>query len=260
VFEVATDDTLVGTAGADTLDGGAGDDVIVGLGGDDTLDGGRGNDTLAGGAGIDSAVFSGLRSAYSLTDLGSGGVRVSGPDGTDTLSGIERLVFDDATVGWPPVAVTGPVRISAAGDFNSDGTQDYAWRDANAVTTLWEYDATAQQVTATNLGGVGFSWSFVASAHFSNASAAQILTQNLADGTMSLWWVSGGQRVGVDIGRSGTASTISRPASSQTTAGPASPVSSSPTSPTITCTTGGSMPTTSCRGSTSAPPGPTAGA
>jgi hypothetical protein len=186
----------LGEAVADQIIGRAGDDFIEGFGGDDTLSGTAGNDRLDGGTGVDSAVFSGLRSAYSLTDLGGGSVRVSGPDGTDTLSGIERLVFDDTTVIWPLV-----ISISAAGDFNSNRMQDYIWRDGGAVMTMWQYDATAQQVTADDLGTVGFSWNILASDHFSNASTDQMLTQNVGDGDMTLWWVSNGQLTGVNIGQ-----------------------------------------------------------
>ena len=82
--------------------GGFGDDTLVGNAADNTLRGNGGRDTIDGGAGIDRAVFAGLRSAYALTALGGGSVRVVGPDGTDTLTSIERLVFDDQTVVWPP--------------------------------------------------------------------------------------------------------------------------------------------------------------
>jgi serralysin len=81
-------DTLVGTAGFDSISGGDGDDVITG---------GPGNDVLSGGAGIDTAVFAGPRSAYTVTTSG-GTTTVSGPDGTDTLTTIERLRFDDMTL------------------------------------------------------------------------------------------------------------------------------------------------------------------
>src|SRR5207244_5075439 len=75
-----------------------------GLEGNDTLIGGAGNDTLDGREGFDTAVFSGPRSAYSLTALVGGGGIVAGPDGTDTLISIEQLVFSDQTVAWPPPA------------------------------------------------------------------------------------------------------------------------------------------------------------
>jgi serralysin len=88
--------------------GGSNSDTITGNSADNTLRGGRGDDGIDGGTGADSAVFSGLRSAYTLTALSGNGVRVVGPDGTDTLTNIERLVFDDQTVTWPPPADTTP--------------------------------------------------------------------------------------------------------------------------------------------------------
>ena len=99
-------DRLWGGAGDDVLLGGDGNDIIEGDAnndnglnppgsGNDILNGGLGNDTLNGGAGIDTAVFSGNRSLYSFTDMGGGVLRVAGPDGTDTLTNIERLRFDD---------------------------------------------------------------------------------------------------------------------------------------------------------------------
>jgi Ca2+-binding RTX toxin-like protein len=85
----------VTATGADILDGGAGVDTLNGAAGDDTLIGGIGNDTLNGGTGTDVAVFSGNRSAYTVTVITGNTVRVVGPDGTDTLTSVERLRFDD---------------------------------------------------------------------------------------------------------------------------------------------------------------------
>ena len=82
------DDVLVGTAGADRIDGGAGVD---------TLTGGAGNDELIGGADLDTAVHAGARSAYQVAP---GGVAISGPDGSDTFSSIERLKFSDLNVAF----------------------------------------------------------------------------------------------------------------------------------------------------------------
>ncbi len=89
--------TVNGTAGPDNLVGTAGFDSINGGDGDDVITGGASNDTLDGGAGIDTAVFAGPRSAYTVTTSG-GTTTVSGPDGTDTLTTIERLRFDDMTL------------------------------------------------------------------------------------------------------------------------------------------------------------------
>ena len=89
-------DVLIGSADANTLNAGGGSDTLYGGAGDDVLDGGVGNDSLFGGDGADTAVFSGIRAAYTISV--SGGVTtVTGPDGTDTLQTVERLQFADMT-------------------------------------------------------------------------------------------------------------------------------------------------------------------
>ncbi|MBH1943974.1 VCBS repeat-containing protein [Erythrobacter sp. YJ-T3-07] len=79
--------------------GGAGVDTIIGNSADNILRGNAGNDTIDGGLGTDTAVFSGNRADYTITNLSDGRVQVSGTDGTDTLTGIERLMFDDMVLG-----------------------------------------------------------------------------------------------------------------------------------------------------------------
>lgn len=76
------DDLILGTPGADTLDGGDGHDCVVGLGGDDVLFGGRGYDHLDGGPGED--ILLGERDGVVLD--GEADVLRGGP-GDDTLQG-----------------------------------------------------------------------------------------------------------------------------------------------------------------------------
>lgn len=87
------DDAIRGFGGADILNGGGGDDVIYGD---------AGNDILDGGAGVDTAGFAGAVANYRITKTGSTWVvtdtRVNGNQGTDTLTNIERLKFDDRTL------------------------------------------------------------------------------------------------------------------------------------------------------------------
>ena len=97
--------TVLGTAGNDRLQGTAGDDVICGLGGNDVLSGSAGNDTLYGGSGNDT-LAGGLGDDRLRGETGSDtasyksagrGVRadlarrVATGQGTDRLSGVERL-------------------------------------------------------------------------------------------------------------------------------------------------------------------------
>jgi len=76
------------------------------------LRGNGGNDTIDGGAGIDTAVFSGLRSSYTLTTLSAHSLRVIGPDGIDRLNNIEKLAFDDQTITWTPVPWRSPSSVT----------------------------------------------------------------------------------------------------------------------------------------------------
>lgn len=90
--------------------------VITGAGGDDTLTGGGGNDTLNGGAGVDTVQLSGLRSGYTITYHGGGSATVvdttagDGDDGTDILTGVEVLRFQDgSTLELSTLPVAAPV-------------------------------------------------------------------------------------------------------------------------------------------------------
>ncbi|MBD3753416.1 MAG: calcium-binding protein, partial [Micrococcales bacterium] len=108
--------TLNGDAGADVLQGGSGADALNGGADDDTLTGGGGADAIDGGTGTDTAVYVGMRSAYTITV--SGGVTtIVGPDGTDTVSNVERLQFSDGlydATGAP--LPTGPINGTANAD------------------------------------------------------------------------------------------------------------------------------------------------
>ncbi len=84
---------LTGTAAADVLTGGAANDRLSGAGGDDTL---------SGGAGTDTAVYAGARAGYVIARTANGfSVRdTSGVEGTDTLTGIERIQFQDMVIAF----------------------------------------------------------------------------------------------------------------------------------------------------------------
>lgn len=87
---------LVGSAVADRLYGDFHDNI---------LEGGAGDDILDGGAGTDTAAFNGKRADYTITRSATGFTVAAKPgaegnDGTDTLLGIERMVFDGETFAF----------------------------------------------------------------------------------------------------------------------------------------------------------------
>lgn len=78
--------------------GGLGNDTLIGNTANNVLRGNAGNDTIDGSAGIDTAVFGSGRTNYTLTKTGTGftALAMSGTDGTDTITDVERLQFSDA--------------------------------------------------------------------------------------------------------------------------------------------------------------------
>jgi hypothetical protein len=93
-------DTIIGSSGHDGLIGFNGDDNIQAGAGDDFIDGAAGNDTIDGGAGLDTAYWGGNRPAFTITRTTTGFTVTdnTGVEGTDTLSNVERLVFQDNAV------------------------------------------------------------------------------------------------------------------------------------------------------------------
>jgi Ca2+-binding RTX toxin-like protein len=86
----ALDNVIVGNGGANALSAAAGNDTITG---------GAGNDTIDGGDGRDTAFFSGNLDSYAIARTGTT-VTISGRDGTDTLTNVERAHFDDFNVAF----------------------------------------------------------------------------------------------------------------------------------------------------------------
>lgn len=76
-------------------------DIIYGGAGNDTITGGIGNDVIDGGDGIDTAVFSGKASDYTISFVNGQLVvtdNVAARDGTDRITNVEYFKFADATV------------------------------------------------------------------------------------------------------------------------------------------------------------------
>ncbi|MFK7977514.1 MAG: cadherin-like domain-containing protein [Halioglobus sp.] len=78
------DDTIIGTAGNDNLDGNRGNDTLFGGAGDDTITGGYGDDKLSGGAGDDTFTVYG-RAGLDQYDGGEGHDTIVGSSRTDNI-------------------------------------------------------------------------------------------------------------------------------------------------------------------------------
>jgi Ca2+-binding RTX toxin-like protein len=106
-----------GFGGTDTFSsieeaiGSASGDVLTGGTGNDSLIGGGSNDSIDGTSGFDAAIYSGHWADYAVIQTGANTFsiadhRASSPDGTDTLAGVESLVFVDVPAIGPNSAVT----------------------------------------------------------------------------------------------------------------------------------------------------------
>jgi Ca2+-binding RTX toxin-like protein len=84
------------------ITGNGGDNTLTGDAGNDTLIGGGGNDTLVGGLGFDTAKFLGNIADYDVVQTAQGWTvtdkRSVALDGTDTVTGVEYLLFADGKI------------------------------------------------------------------------------------------------------------------------------------------------------------------
>lgn len=108
------DNRLVGNSFNNILNGNLGRDTLIGGAGNDQLTGGNDDDTIDGGEGDDVAIFRGPTSAFDIRAGASGSLTVTGgTDGTDMVTNVERLRFDDNEV---MIDQGGGLRIDPARD------------------------------------------------------------------------------------------------------------------------------------------------
>ena len=152
----APDQTLTGTAEADSLTGGAGDDTLSGDAGNDTLEGGAGADSLTGGTGDDLASYASSDAAVTVnlgTNTHSGGhaqgdslteiENLRGSDHNDSLTGNDQANTLSGDAGNDTLNGAGgndTLEGGAGGDSLTGGTGDdlasYASSDAAVTVNL----------------------------------------------------------------------------------------------------------------------------
>ncbi len=162
----ALDNQLTGNGASNSLTGGAGNDVLTG---------GSGNDLLDGGDGFDTAVFQGQRSSYAVA-RGPLSVTITGADGSDVLTRVEKLQFDDLTLLLRP----------ADQDFDGDGKSDILWRNSSTgADTIWKSGNSATQLavaTETNQA-----WQVAGVGDFQGDGKADVLWRHATTGQTYLY-------------------------------------------------------------------------
>jgi Ca2+-binding RTX toxin-like protein len=108
----AGDDVVIGNTGDDTIDGGDGNNVLNGGGGDDNITAGSGNDNITGASGADNIVAG---AGNDTVSAGGGADTIEGGLGDDILNGGDG---DDTLIE----NIDGSIIFSAAGSTGSNGT------------------------------------------------------------------------------------------------------------------------------------------
>jgi len=151
-------DTLTGSAVAETLVGGAGDDILIGNGGADVLYGGAGNDSfdldasnitalaagetggqlarVDGGSGIDTFSFAGAGIALDLTAIANQGG--GAPGSASRIESIERIDLTGSGDNTLTLGLSDVLDMAGMNSFNNangwaDGTYDLAAGGANGA-------------------------------------------------------------------------------------------------------------------------------
>jgi hypothetical protein len=148
---------------------------LTGTSGNDTFTSGPGNDTYNGAVGFDTVVYSHAESAYTITHSGANLI-VSGPDGTDTLTSIEKLQFSDTSLIVTP----------RPDDFDGNGTSDVMLRNNDGSLWINTYSGT----TMTGGGPAGSPathWDVVGTGDFNNDGHTDVMLRDHASGVL---WIN----------------------------------------------------------------------
>lgn len=174
-------DDLGGGADADTLVGGNGFDTLEGGGGDDRLIGGNGADVLVGGPGTDSAVYPLDRADYGISGvIGEATVTDLAAGVTDSLAGVELLVFRDRTVTLPVSRVlTAPEAKEVAYLYEAGLGRSYDVSGLNYWIGQRETGVAIERVAGFFLGSPEFTEQIGPVGSLSNAAYVDALYQNV---------------------------------------------------------------------------------
>lgn len=139
ITNTAANPVFQGSAQSDTYMGnGFGNVAFLGAG-NDTANGKGGNDTIDGGTGTDTLILSGSRSAYGFK-VQSGGIAVTGPDGSDVINRIEQVQFGSGET----VSITSLIAPQNTNGSNpvfrfyntATGVHFYSASEAEALTVM----------------------------------------------------------------------------------------------------------------------------
>ncbi|MEI7680305.1 MAG: hypothetical protein WCK07_12990, partial [Betaproteobacteria bacterium] len=203
------DDLIAGGDGNDTINGGAGVDSINGENGDDTLQGSEGNDTLDGGAGSDTAVFSGNKANYvfsgNAVNLTASDSRTLAPDGTDTLSNIEFVRFQDGTYSTASLFMPTYNLSVTPTTVNEGNAVTFTVATTNvAPNTVLNYTLSGSGITAADIGGAALTGTTTVAANGAASFTVNLTADQLTEGIETLTATVQGQTASVTVNDTST--------------------------------------------------------
>ncbi|HSH88839.1 MAG TPA: M10 family metallopeptidase C-terminal domain-containing protein, partial [Ramlibacter sp.] len=171
IAQGAVIENAIGTSFADRISGNAAANLLAGGAGNDLLEGRDGNDVLEGGAGLDTAVIAASRAGYGIAKAGNSYTVWGGATGTDSLTGIERITFNDARVALDLDGNAGTVAkiLGAVLGASSAHNAVYAGLGLGALDGGMSAETLAQYAIAARLG-----------AGASNSAVVKLLFNNIA--------------------------------------------------------------------------------
>jgi len=131
--------------------GSDGNDQVVGNAAANRFTLGKGSNTADGGAGIDTAVYAGASSAYSVSRSGASLV-VSGAGTTDLLSNVERLSFSDRKLAMDAHALTTAKILGAVFGKEAVSNAGYAGIGLSLLDSGMTYQALMQLALQVRVG------------------------------------------------------------------------------------------------------------
>ncbi|OMI00029.1 hypothetical protein BSN85_35035 [Bradyrhizobium brasilense] len=204
-------DFIAAGGGADVIQSYEGADVIAAGFGNDRIIAGAGNDYIDGGGGCDTAFYTGVMSNYTITHNANGSFTVTdnrpgSPDGTDTLIGVEQLMFTNGAANplyVPNQSLTIAPAPAIRQDFNEDGRSDLLWRSTAGEVVTWDA-VSVNGHTGVDLGKVGLQWQVSDTGDFDRDGKSDLLWRSNT-GEVVTWMsdASGASYGGVSFGTVG---------------------------------------------------------
>jgi DNA/RNA endonuclease YhcR with UshA esterase domain len=162
------------------------DNIITGSG-DDTIIGNAANNVVDGGGGTNTFVETGNHTNYNFRRLNTGYIQITdlrsgSPDGTDQIKNIQKVQFADGTYTISQL-LPAPLH-AAASDFNGDGISDVLVENNTGNVTAFLMNNSAQILTAIGEMTLPSGWTIQGIGDFNGDGTNDILARN-ANGDVS---------------------------------------------------------------------------